>query len=67
MEASAKQIKADCEKAARAQYPNGGAAYNAAIKACRDAYNAAMQQVAECRAGCKRDYELCIGGGYGER
>lgn len=67
MEASAKHTKADCEKAAKQQYPNGGAAYNAAIKACRDAYNAAMKQVAECRANCQREYEFCTGGGYGER
>ena len=50
-----------------AQYPNGGEAYNAAIKACRDNYNAAMRNVAQCRATCKTQYDNCVGGGYGEQ
>lgn len=65
-EAQAKATKAQCEAAARAQYPNGGAAYNAAIKVCRDNYNAAMRNVASCRANCKTAYDNCVGGGYGE-
>lgn len=67
LEAQAKATKAQCESSARAQYPNGGAAYNAAIKACRDNYNAAMRNVAQCRATCKTQYDNCVGGGYGEQ
>lgn len=63
-EAQAKATKAACETAARQQYPNGGAAYNAAIKACRDNYNAAMRNVAQCRSGCYQSYQTCLQGGY---
>lgn len=67
MEAAAKTEKANCERVARQQYPNGGAAYNAAIKACRDSYNRAMAGVAACRAECKAEYQNCVeGGGEGQ-
>ena len=66
-EASAKTEKANCERVARQRYPNGGAAYNAAIKDCRDAYNADMREVAACRAACKTEYQNCVeGGGEGQ-
>lgn len=61
-EATAKRNKAQCEAAITA--PKGTAAYNQALDACRKAYNAAMQQVANCRAACKRNYDSCVGGGY---
>ena len=66
-EAAAKSEKANCEKAARQQYPNGGAAYNAAIKECRDAYNADMREVATCRAQCKTVYQNCTSGNDGQQ
>lgn len=54
-EAAAKATKKSCD---------ANATTAAAKKACRDSYNAAMAQVAQCRSICKRNYEVCIGGGY---
>ncbi len=54
-EAAAKATKKSCD---------ANATTAAAKKACRDAYNAAMAQVASCRATCKRNFDACIGGGY---
>jgi len=64
LEAQAKATKAQCEAAITA--PKGTAAYNQAIDACRKTYNAAMVQVAGCRASCKQQYLSCTGGGYQE-
>jgi len=62
-EATAKKNKADCERSARAQYPNGGAQLNAALKDCRDTFNRVMASVAQCRTACKTQYLGCTGGG----
>lgn len=62
-EAIAKAAKALCERTARITYPNGGAAYNAAIRDCRDAYNSAMLAVSQCRYDCKQQYLSCTSGG----
>ena len=63
-EAAAKAVKALCERNAKLAYPNGGALYNAAIKACRDSYTQTMANVAQLRASCKVEYLNCTGGGY---
>lgn len=69
--ATCNQMKKDADAARRqcvadaiANNPNGGQAYKDAIAACRSAYNQAMQAVAACKAECKRQYDLCIGGQY---
>lgn len=62
MEAAAKAAKAQCMAAITA--PVGSTAYNVALAACRNAYNAAMVNVAACRASAKLSYLSCTGGGY---
>lgn len=54
-EAQAKTAKKNCDATA---------VTSSQKTACRNAYNAAMAQVASCRAACKRNYDVCIGGGY---